>query len=512
MSPPPENPRPEAPRRKLRLLCLHGYHGSAETLRSQMRALFEGLDSLVELVCIDAPSLAQGDFGWWHAVQDARAPAREDPGLGSAARHYKGWERSRDALVACFQRQGPFDGVFGFSQGAALTGLLVGLRAPDGRPTPEHPLAFRFAVLVSGFPSNDPSHGALYASRESYALPSLHLVGRADGIVPPRDTRALAARFVNPLVVEHDGGHVIASTPAVREQVRGFLEARLREVSTEAAAIPRAPLTLPLWPGRESPAMTLHFPPTPRAHPAPAVLVFQGGGYATHSGSGGGSAEWLATQGYVGVRVEYRVRNAPDAFLACHADAARALRLVRHHAARWGVDPTRVGVLGYSAGGHLASLLSTQPEVSKDPADDLAGRVSARPDLVALAYPVISFVEGYAPGAYARSADNFFGRSDPPEELRRRFSNELHVKPGHPPVFVWTMRDDHLVSYTHSVRFAEACEAAGVPVTFKLFAHGQHGMGLALADRSESGVWTKFLLEWLDAHWAVRAVSPVTPH
>jgi acetyl esterase/lipase len=508
MSPSPESPRPEAPRRKLRLLCLHGYHGSAEVMRSQMRALFEGLESLVELVCVDAPSLAQGDFGWWHAVQDERAPAREDPDLGSAARHYKGWARSRDALIERFQRQGPFDGVFGFSQGAALTGLLVGLRASDGRPTREHPLAFRFAVLVSGFPSNDPSHGALYASRASYALPSLHLVGRADGIVPPRETRALAARFANPLVVEHDGGHVIASTPAVRAQVRDFLEARLREVSAEALAAPREPLTSPLWPGRESPVMTLHFPQAPRSHPAPAMLVFQGGGYATHSGSGGGSAEWLATQGFVGVRVEYRVRNAPDAFLAGYADAARAMRRVRHHAARWGVDPARVGVLGYSAGGHLASLLSTQPELFKDPADDLAGHVSARPDLVVLAYPVISFVEGYAPGAYASSAENFFSRRELPEELRRRFSNELHVRPGHPPVFIWTMRDDHLVPHTHSVRFAEACEAAGVPVTFKLFAHGLHGMGLALEDRSESGAWTKFLLEWLDAHCDRRAAPP----
>jgi acetyl esterase/lipase len=508
MSPTPPSPRSEAPRRKLRLLCLHGYHGSAEVMRSQLRPLFEGLESLVELVCVDAPSRAQGDFGWWHAVQDANTPAREDPGLGSTARHYKGWARSRDALIACFQRQGPFDGVLGFSQGAALTGLLVGLRAPDGRPTPEHPLAFRFALLVSGFASNDPSHAALYASRASYALPSLHLVGRADGIVPPRDTRALATRFENPLVVEHEGGHVIASTPAVRQQVRGFLEARLRELSAEGPAIPGGSLTVPLWPGRASPGMTLHFPQTPRAQPTPALLVFQGGGYATSSGSGGGSAEWLATQGIVGVRVEYRVRNAPEDFLAGYADAARAVRWVRQNAARLGIDPTRVGVLGYSAGGHLASLLSTQPELFKDPADDLAGHVSARPDLVVLSYPVISFVEGYAPGAYAGSAENFFSRRDLPEELRRRFSNELQVRPGHPPVFVWTMRDDHLVAHTHSVRFAEACEAAGVPVTFKLFAHGQHGMGLALGDPSESGAWTKLLLEWLDAHWGSKAVTP----
>lgn len=504
----PEGRAPTTPGRKLRLLCLHGYHGSASVLRSQMQPLFAPLESLVDLVCVDAPSLAAGDFGWWHAVQDERSPAREDPGVGPPSRFYKGWARSRDAIIDLFQRQGPFDGVFGFSQGAALTGLLVGLRAPDGHPTGEHPLVFRFAMMVGGFPSNDRSHDALYASRDSYALPSLHIIGRADGIVPSRDSRALAARFKAPLLLEHDGGHVIASTSAVTEQVRRFLEERLRESTTQAPSTPRSPLSVPLWPNRTDLTMTVHFPQTPRARPTPTLLVFQGGGYGTNAGSGGGSAEWLATQGVVGVRVDYRVRNPAGGHLASYADAARALRLVRHHAAEWGIDPARIGVMGYSAGGHLASLLSTQPELYHDPADDLAGHVPARPDLVVLSYPVISFVEGYRPGAFASSTENFFGRRDPPEELRRAFSNELHVTSSHPPVFIWTTRDDSLVPYTHSECFARACEAARVPVTYTLFEHGPHGMGLAFGQNSDASQWTQRLLTWLDTRWGPPTASP----
>jgi len=133
---------------RLRILCLHGYHGSADTLRAQVRSLFKGLESWVEFVHVDAPSLSSGDFGWWHAVPSRRSPRRGDPGVGTRPMHYDGWDRTRDWAVALFNDQGPFDGVFGFSQGAALSSLLVGLRSPDGMMTPERPLSFNFAMMV----------------------------------------------------------------------------------------------------------------------------------------------------------------------------------------------------------------------------------------------------------------------------------------------------------------------------------------------------------------------------
>jgi hypothetical protein len=120
--------------RKLKILCLHGYHGSAQVLRRQLAPLAASFESLVELVFIDAPARATGDFGWWQAVAGKQAPVVDDPGVDGAGRHYKGWQHTQDAIVAAFEQLGPFDGVLGFSQGAALAGLLVGLCAPCSRP------------------------------------------------------------------------------------------------------------------------------------------------------------------------------------------------------------------------------------------------------------------------------------------------------------------------------------------------------------------------------------------
>src|SRR5262249_32811794 len=126
-------------------------------------------------------------------------------------------------------------------------------------------------------------------------------------------------------------------------------------------------------------------------------------------------------------------------------------------------------------------------------------RISARPDFVILAYPLISFIEGYRPGAFAGSVENFFGRPDVDGALRRQVSNELHVTHDHPPVFLWTTDDDAIVPASHSRRFAEACERANVPVTLRLFPHGPHGMGMALEDAGEVGAWSRQAIDWLAA-------------
>jgi acetyl esterase/lipase len=380
---------------------------------------------------------------------------------------------------------------------AGLTGLLTGLRAPDGKATEERPLVFDFAVIVGGYPSIDPDHAVRYAAQDSFAVPSLHIIGRTDSVVPPAKSFDLAAKFSHPVIVEHSGGHVVASTPTVRTAYREFLN----DMLNSRPAPPTAPLEVSLWPDRGRPAMTVVFPERKSRRPVPAVVVFQGGAYATSAGSGAGSAEWIAQQGMVGVRVAYRTQGTLDAFPANYADASRAIRLVRARAAEWNIDPDRVGVLGYSAGGHLASLVSTQPDLPPDEQDDLADLVSARPDLVILGYPLISFVERYSAGAFANSADNFFGRPRAPESLRRDFSNELHVDRTHPPVFVWTTRDDPLVPYTHAQLFAEACQKAQVPVRFELFPHGRHGLGLALDQTSEVRGWTGQLRTWLREQW-----------
>jgi acetyl esterase/lipase len=483
--------------RKLRVLCLHGYHGSGEILRAQLEKLVDGTETQVEYVTLDAPSLAGGDFGWWHSTDGPSSQVVDDPGVDGGRKHYRGWTRTRDWLVSTFDEQGPFDGVLGFSQGAALVGLATGLRAPGGKATDERPLVFDFAVVVSGFRSVDSNQAALYTHEDSFHLPSFHIIGRSDYIVPPAKSLDLASAFAAPTVVKHTGGHVIASTPEVREGFRHFLQDRLRDHLAPEASVPSGQLTVPLWRSTEKPSMTVAFPERQDRRPNPAVLVFQGGAYGTSAGSGGGSAEWLAGQGIVGIRVGYRTQGSSDAYPANYADAARAVRIVRARAAEWNIDPDRIGVLGYSAGGHLAALLSTQPELYAAPDDEYSSQVSARPDFVILGYPLISFVDGYFPGAFADSAANFFGRPDVDENTRRAFSNELHVDRTHPPVFIWTTRDDALVPYTHSTLFVEACESVGVPVRFELFPHGPHGMGLAFDQRGAVRNWTDQLVEWL---------------
>lgn len=180
--------------RNIRVLCLHGYHGSGRVLREQMAPLTDGLQDTVEFVYVDAPSLATGDFGWWH-------------------HEFRGWERTRDWMVDLFEQQRPFDGVFGFSQGAALASLLVGMRDPHGRVDERPPVAFEFAMMVGGFRSDSSKHAGLYAATERYRLPSLHIMGRSDTIVPIGDSRVLAEQFSSPPSLSTP---VATSFPALR--------------------------------------------------------------------------------------------------------------------------------------------------------------------------------------------------------------------------------------------------------------------------------------------------------
>jgi Serine hydrolase (FSH1) len=179
-----------------RVLCLHGYHGSAAVLRRQIAPVAASLPADVELVFVDAPSLSSGDFGWWHEG-------------------FRGWERTRDWAIELMSSQ-HFDGVFGFSQSAALAGLLAALR--DDEPAP---ISFDFAIMVSGFTSTMPQHPHLFTRKLS--VPSLHVIGRADVIIPMRDSLLLAERFADAVIIEHGGGHVIPDDPAITTRIADFM-------------------------------------------------------------------------------------------------------------------------------------------------------------------------------------------------------------------------------------------------------------------------------------------------
>jgi hypothetical protein len=200
--------------RDLRVLCLHGYHGSGAILRRQMAPLSAAIPPGVELVYADAPALAEGDFGWWHEG-------------------FRGWEHTRDWAVELLRTGPRIDGIFGFSQGAALTGLLAALR--DSRPSP---IWFEFAIMVGGFTSTMPQHAGLF--RHKLTIPSVHVTGRADAIVPRRDSLLLADRFADPLIIEHPGGHVIPADTTVTAPIACFLAEFARDTSAAPSGISTA--------------------------------------------------------------------------------------------------------------------------------------------------------------------------------------------------------------------------------------------------------------------------------
>jgi pimeloyl-ACP methyl ester carboxylesterase len=184
------------------ILALHGYHGSAQALRRQLTPLASALPASVRLACVDAPSLSRGDFGWWHEG-------------------FRGWEQTCEWAAGLAARQ-RYHGVLGFSQGAALAGLLVAARETAARGEDSMPPGFGFALMIGGFTSEEPQHADLF--QRPLTTPSLHVTGRADGIVPMRDSLRLAARFTDPVIIEHDGGHVIPGDRAGIQRILAFIE------------------------------------------------------------------------------------------------------------------------------------------------------------------------------------------------------------------------------------------------------------------------------------------------
>lgn len=239
----------------------------------------------------------------------------------------------------------------------------------------------------------------------------------------------------------------------------------------------------------ERPRLEVHYPLNGAVIPQ-AVIILPGGGYemlAAHEGEP--FARFFAQRGLLALVCAYRV--APHRYPAPLADAARAVRLARHHAARWGLRPGGLTLLGFSAGGHLACTTATQPDLWHDPEDDLIGRYSARPDRLMLAYPVISMTREYHLG----SAVALLGPR-PPEALRRQLSNELYVTPANPPAFLFHTADDEAVPVSNSVRFAAACREQGVPAALHIYPSGPHGVGLA-EEWPALRDWPEKMVEWL---------------
>jgi acetyl esterase/lipase len=283
------------------------------------------------------------------------------------------------------------------------------------------------------------------------------------------------------------------------------------------AALNPMPVELPLWQGgapgalgtadADKPTITVYR--ASRGASGTAVVVAPGGGYGNLAMEHEGRQEayWFNAMGITAFVLKYRLgpRYHHPVELG---DAQRAIRTVRARAAEFNILPDRIGLMGFSAGGHLASTAATHFDSGKADAADPIDRVSSRPDFLILGYPVISFDPAIA---HAGSVKNLLGDSPDPA-LIEDLSNDLRVTAQAPPTFLFHTTNDNVVPVENSVRFYLALRKAKVPAEMHIFENGPHGVGMALSDPALS-VWPSLLMNWMRARGLLTppTVTTATP-
>jgi acetyl esterase/lipase len=275
-----------------------------------------------------------------------------------------------------------------------------------------------------------------------------------------------------------------------------------------AAAQPLPPLPIhdaqvvPLWTGAapgalgsddtDVPAVTVYLPRTVAPN-TPAVIVCPGGSYRALASNHEGRqvASYLNSLGVAAFVLRYRLGPRYHHPIEL-GDAQRAIRLLRSHAADWRLDPSRIGIVGFSAGGHLAMTASTKFDGGAADAADVVDRANSRPDFAVLGYPVISMVEEWT---HKGSRTNLLGDNFDPE-LAKSLSGERAVTKDTPPTFIFQTTEDATVPAENAVHYYLALRKAGVPAEMHVFEKGAHGVGLANDDPALSE-WSKLLANWL---------------
>ena len=230
-----------------------------------------------------------------------------------------------------------------------------------------------------------------------------------------------------------------------------------------------------------------------------AMLIFPGGGYhiLAYDWEGTDIAKFLNGKGIAGIVVKYRLPTS-ESLKNKHnvplIDAQRAIRLVRSRAAEWNINPSEIGIMGFSAGGHLASTLGTHFNEEVYVSIDDVDKLSARPDFMALIYPVITFTQS---SKHQGSETALIGEN-PDVALKEYFSNELHVTLDTPPTFLVHASDDKGVPVENSLLFYKALNDKGVSVTLHIYPKGGHGFSLARKDAHLRG-WTERLFGWMES-------------
>ncbi|MCP4609329.1 MAG: alpha/beta hydrolase [Planctomycetes bacterium] len=262
---------------------------------------------------------------------------------------------------------------------------------------------------------------------------------------------------------------------------------------------------IPLWadgaPGAkgtedgDKPSLTIYLPEKEKATGA-AVVICPGGGYGhlAMDHEGHQIAQWLNSFGVAGFILQYRHSRSGSGYghPAPLQDAQRAVRTVRARAKKWKVDPARIGILGFSAGGHLASSAGTHFQNRYSDAKDSIDKASCRPDFMVLIYPVISFTESFT---HKGSRKNLLG-ADPERDLVENMSNERQVTARTPPTFLVHGNDDKGVPPENSVFFYLALRKAKVPVEMHIYENGRHGFGLG-KDFGPVSTWPTRCQNWM---------------
>jgi acetyl esterase/lipase len=245
----------------------------------------------------------------------------------------------------------------------------------------------------------------------------------------------------------------------------------------------------------QEPDIAVYLPPK-RCATGEAFLICPGGSYGvlSYDWEGVQIAKWLNSKGIAGIIVKYRLPNSKSnlvGHLSPLLDVKRAMRLVRHKAVEWNIQRNKIGIIGFSAGGHLAATLSTRFDEGDNSSPDPVEKESCRPDFSALIYPVITMLP---PQVHENSRNNLIG-SGAEDDIISRYSNELHVRENTPPTFIIHAADDDIVKVENSILIYQALKDKNVPVEMHLYPFGGHGFSLAIGKEYLQG-WTDRFMEW----------------
>lgn len=246
----------------------------------------------------------------------------------------------------------------------------------------------------------------------------------------------------------------------------------------------------------QTPEISVYLPSSRNAT-GKAVIVIPGGSYRFLAYDTGGTdiAKWLNSKGIAAFILKYRLPIASNNVVGHKSpllDAQRAMRMVRHHAASWDLDPRQIGVIGLSAGGHLAASLSTLFDYGDKGSQDEVERYSSRPDFSILVYPVITSDPAFS---HESSFLALLGEN-PKEELLLRYSIEKQINKDTPPTFLVHSADDAIVPVENSIIYFQELKEKGIPTEMHIYPYGGHGFSLAIG-RGHLSTWTDRVIDWI---------------